>query len=324
LDLQEFLSVYYHIQAEEKITLDGRTGWKNNQYAYFTIYGSNMEMIRMEQAVLSYFLKEAYQQMAVPVSNIQGQLITAFEGEHYLVMEVAAVRTWETELTDGTLLAEFHQLGTMYQYEPKRISSYGQWKDLWTQKLNLFEHKIQEEAQRSTSAYYRLLMDVLPYIIGISENAIQYLRESEADQRYHEVDQGSLAFRRYHKQLKSVVLWPEELVYDHPARDIAERIRFMLIQGEKKAKIYEFLQDYNSIRPLSVFSWRLIYARLIFPIHLFDAMESGLQNENAKEYDHNLEMLLKNQKLYENRLGHFFQIADVDNELLHIPVLHWL
>src|SRR5699024_2456921 len=90
---------------------------------------------------------------------------------------------------------------------------------------------VQEAKSKTNSNYYRLLMDILPYIIGISENAIQYMQETTEDGRYHEGDQGTIAFQRYHHNLLEPIIWPHDLVYDHPTRDIAEFIRATLLWG---------------------------------------------------------------------------------------------
>jgi len=84
------------------------------------------------------------------------------------------------------------------------------------------------------------------------------------------------------------------------------------------------MNAYQSIRPLSIFSWRILYARLIFPIPIFDLLQKSfiIQDDD----NHYLEMvdLLEKQTVYEQKLRSFFEIVGVDHETLNIPVLHWL
>src|SRR5690625_2214043 len=184
----------------------------------------------------------------------------------------------EVPSSHGELLADFHQKHTAYGYEPENISSYGQWKQLWINKLMLFEKQIVQEAKLKTNSnYYRLLMDILPYIIGISENAIQYMQETMEDGRYHERSEGTIAFRRYHHNLLEPIIWPHDLVYDHPTRAIAAFIRATLLSssGQSEAAVISFMNAYQSIRPLSIFSWRILYARLIFPIPIFALLQKS-------------------------------------------------
>lgn len=280
----------------------------------------------MEQASLAYYLAENnYPNLAIPIRNKQGDWFLEYQGKRYMVLQLHEQQR-VNHSSPGRQLAEFHQLGSMYRYEPKEISSYGQWKHLWIEKLSLFEKNMTQTAMENPCPYHRLVMDVFPYIIGISENAIQYVQETEQEYRFDMVDQGTISFKRYHDNITNSVLWADSLVYDHPARDLAEHIRTYFLQEEIRSnEINEFLQDYQSVRPLSIFSWRLLYARLIFPIHLYDILERGMmQRTSYDQLYHELKPLLANQQQYEQRLAHFFANLDIDQERLQIPVLHWL
>lgn len=324
LPFKDMLRAYYAIQTEEKVMLDGRDGYAQDEYVYFTISADNKEIIYMEQAALAYYLMEnRYSHMAVPIPNIYGEWITKNQDSDYMVFQLQRNHSG-VGYSKGELLGNFHHIGSAYSYEPKSISSYGQWKQLWINKLTFFENHIEEDSRKNPSSYYRLLMDVLPYIIGISENGIQYLQESNHDHRFHEADQGTIAFRRYSNQLTRSVIWPEDLFYDHPVRDIAEAIRSMMLDNKETQEISLFINEYQSVRPLSVFSWRLLYARLIFPIHFFDLMERGITLENTEQSCIELQEMLEKQGDYEKRLGNFFETVNMDREALEIPVLHWL
>lgn len=324
MPFRELLHTYYNIPVEEQIMLNSREGYKYHEYLYFIIRVDNREIIHMEQAALSYYLVEnRYNQLALPIQNNNGEWFTNYQERNYMVLQVEQLQG-NHSLSDGESLAAFHQVGTSYSYEPKEISSYGQWKQLWIDKLTTFETNMEQEAKNNPTNYYRYMMDILPYIIGISENAIQYIQESERDSRFHESDQGTIAFKRYANNLAEPILWGDDLVYDHPARDLAEYIRALLLSDAEQAQIITFIKDYQSIRPLSIFSWRLMYARLIFPAPIFDLLERGFQTDNFNQlYIEALDLLAK-QSDYEKKLRNFFQVVDVDAEALHIPVLHWL
>lgn len=145
-------------------------------------------------------------------------------------------------------------------------------------------------------------MDFMPYLSGISENAIQYMQESEYESRFHETDQGTITFRRYHGQFSRHHLWLTDFAYDHPARDLAEFIRNQLLQTEDPMDgIQAFLEDYQQVRPLSVFSWRLLYARLLFPIHFFFLMSWNVDSrEDLIVIATQLYMICRNGSQYMN------------------------
>jgi spore coat protein YutH len=164
---------------------------------------------------------------------------------------------------------------------------------------------------------------VFPYLIGLSENAIQYLQESETDKRFHEGDQGVFAFRRYRHHLLEPVIWTDDLAYDHSSRDLAEFIRYKFLEEELDMReISSFLKDYQEIRPLSVFSWRLLYARLVYPIHFFDFIETGFNNNDERKHLE-LKQFLRKQEIYEERLGNLFESVNVDYKRYDLPVIKW-
>ncbi|WP_077327753.1 hypothetical protein [Virgibacillus siamensis] len=323
--MKELLTDFYGIQAHEKIIMNGREGFKQDNFLYFTISADYKEMIHMEQAAAAYFLVENhYTKIAYPIQNVSGEWFTRYRNDHFFVVKAPFAETGHS-LSEGKALAELHMGGLDYPYEPQEISSYGQWKQLWIDKLTAFENKIVMDVNENPTPWSKLLSDALPYVVGISENAIQYMQESEGEKRFGDVDQGTMGLRRYAGNLADGFVWTNELVYDHPARDLAEYIRHRLLQvNDPVKKIRDFLNDYQEERQLSVFSWRMIYARLIFPIHLFDAMERGFAKGGNDGSVLELEELLDRQQDYERRLGKFFDEAGVDCERLEIPVLHWL
>ncbi|MGF7013409.1 hypothetical protein [Ornithinibacillus bavariensis] len=324
--MKELLFVNYNIYAKEHVLINGREGFRDHDTNYFIISSSNKEMVLLEQAALAYFLAEnGYNHTAIPILTKNNSWFVENDGQQYLVLRVSNLQHSPIE-SHGKQLAQFHNITASYQYEPQEISSYGMWKDLWIRKLTAFEHKLQEELKENGNDYYRLLVDVFPYIIGISENAIQYIQESESERRFHQADTGVFAFRRYQDNLIAPVIWTDDLVFDHPTRDIAEYIRYKLLDNNETAleEVYVFIRDYQGVQPLSIFGWRLLYARLLFPIHFFDLMEAGFQGKEYERYFYELEALLQTQVRYEKRLNRLFDLLQVNFREYDIPVLHWL
>lgn len=324
--MRDLLNAFYAIQISEEIVVGERVGFKSGTNTYFTTLATNNKAIHMEQASLAYHLVEnGYDQMAIPVPNQYGDWITSYRDANYFVLKVIDLQK-DLRAGHGALLAQFHQKNNAYAYEPQHISSYGQWKNLWIDKLTSFENKIIEESKEKQNDYYRLLRDALPYIIGISENAIQYMQESEQENRYGQSDQGTISFQRYRDQLIQPVIWHTDLVYDHLTRDLAEFIRFNFLQNGKHSfdHIIQFLDDYQSIYPLSIFSWRLLYARLIYPVHLLDLIEHAFLEQQYERHFEYLQKLLDEQSNYEQCLSHLFQGIELNYKALNIPVLQWL
>jgi spore coat protein YutH len=315
------LNIHYRIQSDNKVFLGDKEGYRQGDNIYVTISGKNRETILMEQAVLSYYLRDnSLEMLAIPIPNLNGEWYTSYKDESWMVLHIKE----ESRLNDkpiGLQLAELHKVGGTFSYEPKAISSYGKWKELWIEKLTTFEEAIEYQARKAPSDYYRTLMDYLPYLIGISENAIQYLQESEREKRILDTDQGTTTFIRFDQFMEQSIIWTDQLAYDHPTRDIAEYIRSSFLKNDNPKKIINFLNDYQTISPLSIFGWRLVYARLLFPIQLFDFIEQGF---TKPQEENELKRMIIIQTTYEKQLRDFYQMIGVDTEKWEIPVVHWL
>gem|GEM_PF-1127804 len=327
--MHELLIRDYAVDIRDTTEIANRTCYYDDEHVYFTVCVQNREAVYMEQAVLATFLKDnGCGGIAWPIQNSQGQWFSKHQSKQHLVF-CAKLEDFGNEAALGELLAHFHLRFSHYPYEPKLISSYGKWKTLWSEKLDYFEERFELMAKQEDHPYCHSLSDIFSYIVGISENAIQYMRETEQEKRFGESDQGTVTFYRCTSQLLDPVIWPDELMYDHPARDLAEYIRPFLLAGPDGAadEVRGFLAAYESVQPISVFGWRLIYARLLFPVHLFDVLEALLAEQEATGQQaclKDLRALCSAQEQYEQGLRYFFEMAEVDTRTFDIPELDWL
>src|SRR5690606_15321400 len=122
---------------------------------------------------------------------------------------------------------------------------------------------------------------------------------------------------------------PIEWVFDHYTRDLAEFIRDQYASGEKgqNGQIVHFLKEYERLSPLSPFSWRLLYARLLFPLHFIECIEGYYMtgSEHKKEQQlKRLEVMLNHSSDHEHFLATFLSSVGVDEKRLTIPNIGWL
>ncbi|MUV39216.1 Endospore coat-associated protein YutH [Lentibacillus sp. JNUCC-1] len=322
--MKAFLEMHYNIRDTYSTHIDNRSLLTDGEYVYLIIPVENKEAMYMEQGALSAFLHQnGYELVSRLLPNRNGEWVTSHEGVSYMLMYASLPRVPQ-EHSHGRQLAHLHAAGATQQFEPQHISSFGQWKQVWMKKLDLYEGEIHRQASQNESAYMNLLLDSLPYIIGIGENAIQYVQETEGEWRTNEFDIGTVCFHRYTKQLRTSVIWSHEFVFDHGVRDLAEGIRFYWIRG-KEEEALRLLYDYTEVRPLSILAWRALYARLVMPLHVLDIIgESFLAKDQEAYYYEKLNALLAQQPDYEARLGRFYEESGVDVHAINVPVIHWL
>ncbi|MFB1051167.1 hypothetical protein [Paraliobacillus sp. JSM ZJ581] len=292
-------------------------------YYYFIIPTDDIEHVHMEQSwFANHLIEQDYLRIAKPIKNIQGVYISEENDQNYIALQ-AMKHPYET-LDTPTRLATFHSIGKNYAYLPSYANAYGEWQNLWEQKIKLYEAYYQSQLQvRPVTRYQRLLVDTFPYIIGVTENAIQYLNESNLETRFTLSDQGCIAFKRYTNQLEQPFILSNQFIYDHPVRDVAEYIRPYFLKKDGHKEVVHFLEKYEDIAPLSIFSWRLLYARLILPIHLFDFIDQAIEESNSEETYFAYRKLLDNQHNYETHLKSFFQNNRIDPFKNQIYELDW-
>ena len=92
-------------------------------------------------------------------------------------------------------------------------------------------------------------------------------------------------------------------------------------------ELKQFFNDYQSIAPLSSFSWRLLFSRLIFPLHYFECIESYYitsSEQDKKLLEEKLSRILRQSSEYERFLAGFYQTYGAPIKPLNLPQLEWL
>ena len=233
----------------------------------------------------------------------------------------------------GLELGTFHALGRSIDKTIKKCSRIGQWKALWEARIDQLERIWSEKLQaHPNNEFEQLFIETFPYYMVLGENAIQYLVDTEMDDTPEMVDSGTVCYERFQQhtwngegQMKNPFDW----VFDHASRDLAEWVRDHYIHHMHTYQrgIAQFLQEYQSIERLSSFSIRLLFARLLFPIHYYETIEEYFSNpreSRSKELEENLSKLIKNSQYYEKFLKTFFELAEFPTKQIPLPELEWL
>lgn len=321
--MEQLLTDYYNISHQRLTKVEQNTFIDNEQYVYSITFIEEDERIYDEQAMLAaYCIQEGYVHVQNIIPNIYGSWITPYN-DHPLLLSAGLLNPLSEQISDGRLLANFHLVNQAYPYEPNYVTSYGKWKDLWVEKLTYYEKELPKAIKNGPSAFLARAVDLIPYLIGISENAISYLQENESESQFTRFDQGTITFLRYQNQLRASFIPFTDLHYDHPTRDIAEYVRSMLIKdNEGTQKSIEFLIDYNDVFPISLFGWKLLYARLLFPIQFFDIFDQvniGQNNDLTK-----LNYIIERQTNFEKNLKELFGEVKRIFNLNPMYMVQWL
>lgn len=286
---------------------------------YYFIIPAQSENVSQEMYVISQFFHHyQWTHVMLPLLNNHQQLITPIGKEKYLL---CYARKRDPSFTYD--LATFHQVGSMFPYQVTTMNHYGNWKKLWIQKIEQHEAMYQKFIQhRPVNQLLREYVDFFPYVLGVAENAIQYLTATDKIRNFTANDQSTFTFGRYNNQLDMDFINITELITDHPARDLAEWIRPRLFNEKALYADWEYFgRQYVDRIPLSSFGWNLLFSRLLFPIHIFDTFEN-LYNNNFEIHQF-YHLPLEEYERYEKNLQYFFTTAIEQQERDSIQ-LDWL
>jgi spore coat protein YutH len=330
--MQKQIYEKYGLRTDKIEKVSGYDTFMIQNNLYFIVPAINItegEMIELQQ-MSAYMLAKGDAAVASIVPTRTGTII-AYIHEQPIVILRSHIQPYTRTINIGKELAKFHQRGRTYPYYVNYCKRIGQWKDLWGKRLDQMEMFWRSKVQmHPENAFERMFVDSFPYYLGLTENAIQYLVDTELDDEPRTVDCATICHQRFTERLwRQGVKLPTEWVYDHCARDLAEWVRsFYHVNPSFEAeKIKRFFAEYQRVTPLTTFSWRLIYSRLLFPLHYFECIEGyylAQEEEQKRMYEEKLLHILNQSSEYEQFLGRFYDLVELPANRFNLPKVKWL
>ncbi|MDF2535486.1 MAG: yutH, partial [Bacillales bacterium] len=268
----------------------------------------------------------------IPIQNRHGSFLSMIEGKKICLLGLGSTGEQNIHEFYGKKLAQFHGRGLRLQTNLEKANMLGQWKDFWERRIDQLEQFWMEKCMfNPRNEFETIFVKVFPYYMGMTENAIQFLVDTEMDDQPQQIDRGTICFERYGgageagNAGKNPFYW----VWDHPSRDLAEWVRnkYFMNPNTYHYEIRQFLNEYvQEMRP-SLFSLRLLYARLLLPLHFFDTIEmfylAGSEGEK-KRLEDKLALDVKNAPQYEHFLRNFWNAIEMPAVRQRIRLPEWL
>ncbi|MBY0124258.1 spore coat putative kinase YutH [Bacillus sp. S/N-304-OC-R1] len=328
------LKKHYGLEAGEEFKFGNYNAFRRQGHVYLLvpIGGMGEEELSELDMLIEHLKKSGEKYCSTIVKTKDGKLISESDKGKYCVLMNKEQRN--RKLTrSGRKLAKFHFRGRTVTFPVKNISRIGQWKQLWETRLDQME-KVWNEMlfQQPDSEFDRMFLESFPYYRGIAENAIQYIVDTEIDDNPGITDYGTICHIRFTAKTWNNTYYmknPFDWVFDHSSRDLAEWTREKYFRNIKTyvPELKQFIREYQSIVPLTSFSWRLYFARLLFPLHYFYCVESyyGTTSEQEKKLqEERLQKFLQQSTDHERFLGGFYEFAEVPVQRMKIPIIEWL
>lgn len=332
--LQHILQRKLGVDSVEEIRFGGYEACRDssNLYLLVPIEKNEQETVSELEKIANHLIQYGDRQICQFLKTKQEETIIEWNGKHYCVLSAkTSQRTPIHRL--GRKLSKFHYRGRSVSFQVKNISRIGKWKTFWEKRLDQMEKVWNDQLfQTPENEFERMFLESFPYYMGLAENAIQYLVDTELDDQPVASDSATVCHERF-----SSLTWGEQYpiknpfhwVFDHCSRDLAEWTRGRYFQNIKtyEPEVREFFFDYGRLLPLSSFSWRLLYARLLFPIHFFECVEEYYITTSQHQQNilqERMSKFLEQSRDSETFLGSFYQLVDAPVRRYKIPEIDWL
>lgn len=269
--MKETIKYYYNIDASNIEEMDGKYHFVFNNKDYFFVYYNRLPDELNDIVDCSRNLKEKNIDCHDILLNRNNSVLTSIDGYDYILLSVNNLKE-EFNIID---IVEMNRKLIVHDATGKIYRN--NWGTLWSEKIDYFEYQIRELGLNKVN-----VGDTFSYYVGLAENAISYVNETNRLYSRTLRDHVVLSHRRiFYPNIKLNYLNPLSFVFDLEVRDIAEYLKAMFFYSEDEDVMLE-LYTYLKTSKLSIYGYQMLYARLLYPSYYFDVYEN-IMNKNEDE-----------------------------------------
>lgn len=269
--MKDMINYFYNLNIESVEDWDNIFTFKWNKEEFYFVLLNRTERELIDLVQISKELKNRGLECHDMILNKFGKLITNVYEANYILLKPIGNTKEEFEIKDMIKINNFLIL------TPNKSNLYrNSWSKLWSDKIDYFEYQIHELGKDK-----EIILDSFSYYIGLGENAISYVNNTNKKYQKTSLDHICLSHRRIkYPNYKLNYLNPLSFIFDLEVRDIAEYIKSAFFEG---ADALSYLKETLKISRFTTYSLELLYARLLYPSYYFDVYESIMNNKEEEE-----------------------------------------
>ena len=269
--MKDIINYYYNLNIESVEDWDNIYcfKWNNSEFYFVPLKRTERELIDLVE--ISKELKTKGLECHDIILNKFEKLITNVYEANYILLKPIGDIYEEYDLLDMI------KINNALILTPNKSNLYrNSWAKLWSDKIDYFEYQIHELGKEK-----EIILDSFSYYIGLGENAISYVNNTNSKYKQTALDRISLSHRRIkYPNYKLNYLNPLSFIFDLEVRDIAEYIKSAFFAGEDALS---YLKEVLKITKFTIYSLELLYARLLYPSYYFDVYESIMNDLEEEE-----------------------------------------
>lgn len=268
--MKETIEYYYNIKIEKLfIEKDVYHFILNNGDYYFLFYKRTNEDLK-DIINCTLELKQKGVQCHNILVNINNEYLTKIEDVNYILVKV-------------TNKDEIISISDMIAYNKKLVLNDSKnnlyrnnWSYLWSSKIDYIEQQLKEIKTNN------IIKSSIDYYIGLSENAIYFVNNVNKKYGLSLMDKIVLSRKRiFYPNYRLNYFNPLNFIFDLEVRDVGEYIKSYFFAGEDA--FTELITYLKSVK-LSIYSYNMLFARLLYPSYYFDIYDSIINsNEDSQK-----------------------------------------
>lgn len=300
--MKNFINYYYGFNIHNIYFSNEKYFFYNDQTKYVLkpCYNSSISIYYQE---LSYQL-EKYRYFFSIILNRENNYITWIENKPYILLKLSNIENEKISIFDiknDMFLDIGNKISTLNRFP---------WTRLWENKIDYFEEWLFIKQDG-----YKKIYPLFHYFIGIAENALLYLKESEREEQKEPSDQLVISHDRVTINYELYDYYdPANIIIDHASRDISEYIKSMFLH---RVWDLDLVKQYLENHYFSRYGIRMIFARILFPSFFFDYLEEMITSNRDIDLLY-LESRADEFQTFIKDIGLFFQ------ENYYIPMIPWI
>lgn len=300
--MKNLINYYYNLDIYDIVYSDSKYYLKNKNEKYILklCYDKNISeyynnLKYQLQLYNNYFFKV--------IPNRNNTIITIIENKPYIMLKISNINNDEISIFDLKT--------NMYINSNFALASIDRsdWIKMWSNKIDHFEEWFSDKKEK-----YQELYAFFCFYIGLSENALLYLKESSNNSYRKENDKTCIQHTRINKDSKLYDYYDiTGVVLDHPSRDVSEYIKSCMI--DDTIDIAD-LENYISSNNFSDYGLKIMYARIMFPTFFFDYIDDKILNNDEL----NMSIIEKETVNYSKNIK---KVSLFFKNKYNIPVILW-
>lgn len=261
--MKNFIDYYYNFNISSISFSNGRYVFYNGKDRYMLKQIENDEVL-LQQIKLSYQLN-GYKHFFLVIPNRDNNYITFIENKPYILLKLGKIVDDRISIFDikTDMYVELDNGNSVLNRYP--------WIKLWEIKIDYFEDWFSMKHDS-----YKNLFPLFHYFIGIAENALFYLKQSDKEELADIIDNPVVSHNRLSIDYSLYDYYdPTNIIIDHASRDVSEYVKSAFVN---KLWDLDVLRDYLKNHQFSKYGIRIMLSRIMFPSFFFDYIEEMIVN----------------------------------------------